>query len=298
MMNLKDYLSKKGKIPKEGAQDWLPFCTLQLTTGSLWAGDPHLANADDGHVTKVPPGRYVVEAVGLARGRERMVSRLRVRLQSAKNPTTGKALGDTGTDSAMIGVCDIKAFEKACGRDSGEEVQEAIEGQTDSGFGIISLKRFPGAVMPFVPTGSDGSGPVLALMSGRKRVGIELSFTGEDEKQEKGKPQVKPQLTPVSLLNNDRDHFITRLTADGKETSFWLGGELKADLKFSIWTNARSGPVEYQVRKIGGRTVKKWSPLKKRDRLFTGFEKLGPGTYEIDFRIGREKYSALKLALA
>src|SRR5262249_22585570 len=126
-MNLKDYLSRKGRAARGQASDWLHFCTLGVTSGSLWAGDPHLANADDGRVVKVPPGRYVVEGMGVASGRDRIVSRLRVRLESAKNPTLGKKLGDTGTDSAMIGVCDIKAFDKACGRDSGDEVQEAIE---------------------------------------------------------------------------------------------------------------------------------------------------------------------------
>ena len=92
----------------------------------LRAGDPHLANADDGCVVKVPRGKYVVEGIGLAWGRDRIVSRLRVRLEGAKNLKPGKEVGDTGTDSAMIGVCDSKAFDKAIGPDAGEEVQEAI----------------------------------------------------------------------------------------------------------------------------------------------------------------------------
>jgi hypothetical protein len=180
-MNLKDYLSKKGKAPKEKISDWLLFCDLGITTGALWAGDPHLANADDGCVVKVPRGRYLVEGQGLAWGRDRVVSRLRVRLASAKNPKLGKELGETGTDSAMIGVCDIKAFDKACGPDSGEEVQETIESQTAKGFGVITMKKFPGAVMAFVPTGSDGCGPVFALMSGGKCVGIEIPFMNEED---------------------------------------------------------------------------------------------------------------------
>lgn len=113
-MKLSDYLSKKVKPSDPKAKGWLVLCTLDLPTGSLWAGDPHLANADDGCVVKVTPGRYVVEAVGQAVGRDRFVSRLRVRLVGEKAPTVGKEVGDTGTDSAMIGVCDIKAFDKAC----------------------------------------------------------------------------------------------------------------------------------------------------------------------------------------
>src|SRR5713226_8482343 len=112
-MNLKAYLSKKSKAPRGKTKDWLPFCTLDVTTGALWAGDPHLANAEDGYAVKVPRGKYVVEGIGLRFGRDRVVSRLRVRLESAPNAKVGKEVGDTGTDSAMIGVCDIRAFDKA-----------------------------------------------------------------------------------------------------------------------------------------------------------------------------------------
>ncbi|MGC3958587.1 MAG: hypothetical protein QM813_11795 [Verrucomicrobiota bacterium] len=179
-MNLKDYLSEKTK-GKGKTKDWLPFCTLDVTTGSLWAGDPHLANAEDGCVVEVPCGRYVVEAIGLAWGKDRIVSRLRVRLEGADNVEIGEELGEAGTDSAMIGVCDIKAFDKAIGPDTGEEVQEAIESQTGDGFGVITIEKFPGTAMPFIPTGSDGNGPVMALMSGDRCVGIELKFMDEED---------------------------------------------------------------------------------------------------------------------
>lgn len=175
-MTLGDYLSRKVKSPKGKAKDWLPFCALDVPTGTLWAGDPHLANADDGCVIEVPPGKYLVEGVGITFNRHRVVSKLRVRLEGVEDLVVGDEVGNTGTDSAMIGVCDIKAFDAACGQDSGEEVQEAIESQTGYGFGTITIEKFPGLVMPFVPTGSDGNGPVFALLSGGKRVGIELSF--------------------------------------------------------------------------------------------------------------------------
>ena len=181
IMNLRDYLARKGKAPKGKTKDWLPFCTLDVTTGTLWAGDPHLANADDGCVVEVPRGKYVVEGIGMTFNRNRVVSKLRVRLENVENPVVGGEVGDTGTDSAMIGICDIKAFDKAIGLDSGEEVQEAIESQTGYGFGIITIKKFPGAVMPFVPTGSDGNGPVFALVSGGKCVGVELPFMDEGD---------------------------------------------------------------------------------------------------------------------
>ncbi len=294
-MNLKDYLSNKRKAPKGVTKAWLDFCTLDVTTGSLWAGDPYVANADDGCVVKVPRGRYAVEAIGLSCGRDRVVSRLRVRLESVKNPKVGKEVGETGTDSAMIGVCDIKAFDKACGPDSGDQVQAAIEAQTDDGFGIITLKQFPGAVMPFVPTGSDGTGPVLALTSRGKCIGMELSFMGEDE--EEGET---PESETVSLLGEDQDDFITRLV-DGKEVSFWGGGECKASARFDLYCNTARGPVYYRIRGASGRVARDWSPMKKlagQPVTFRVFDKLSAGKYEVDFRIGGGVFSALKLILA
>jgi hypothetical protein len=241
-----------------------------------------------------------VEGVGCTENRNRIVSRLRVRLQSEKGPTLGKKLGDTGTDSAMIGVCDIKAFDKACGRDSGDEVQKAIESQTEDGFGVIRLKKLPGAVMPFVPTGSDGSGPVFALMSGRKCVGIELPFTSEDDEAEgKGADQ---ELEAVSLLGEDRDGFITRRLADGGEVSFWFGGDLKAGSRFCLWAGETRGPVDYRIRQTSsGSILKDWSPMKKvrgEDATFCASETLAAGQYEFDLRIGEQEFSALKLTLA
>jgi hypothetical protein len=293
-MNLKEYLSKKGKAPKGKTTDWLHFCSLDIKTGALWAGDPHLGNAEDGCVVRVPRGQYAVEAMGMTFGRERVVSRLRVRLVSAKNPKLGKEVGETGTDSAMIGVCDIKAFEKAYVPDPGEELQEEIEAQTDDGFGIITLKNSPGAVMPFVPTGSDGSGPVFALMSGKKCVGMELPFMGEDEEGQGSSQDAEV----VTLLGDDRDDFITRLV-DGKEVSFWIGIENEAALNFSFWTSAPKGPVEYRIRRASGSVVKSWSPMKKvrgAGATFSAVETLKiAGKYEVDFRIGEEVFSALKL---
>ena len=181
-INLKDFLSKPDKTKADKPKGWLHFCTLEVTSGALWAGDPHLANAEDGCVVKVSKGKYIVEGIGGSLGSDRVVSKLRVRLESVQQPTIGEEIGDAGTDSAMIGVCDIKAFDAACGAESGDEVQEAIEEETAERFGIITIETCPGAVMPFVPTGSDGRGPVFALIYGGKCVGIELPFMDEDEK--------------------------------------------------------------------------------------------------------------------
>jgi hypothetical protein len=180
-MSLKDYLSKKGKSPK-GKTDWLFFCNLEVKSGKLWAGDPNLPNEDDGCAVEVPSGTYVVEGIGMRVGRDRVVSRLRVRLKSAADLMLGDEVGETGTDSATIGVCDITAFEDAYKIDGGaDSVQDAIDALDGVDFGILEVPEFPHAVMPFVPTGSDGTGPVYALTSSGKCVGIELEFMEEEE---------------------------------------------------------------------------------------------------------------------
>jgi hypothetical protein len=165
----------------ERPQDWYPFHTLEVQTGRLWVGDPHLPNADDGCIVKVAPGRYVVECDGML-PQCSGVSKMRVRLEGAKRPRRGKKLGEAGTDSAMLGICEIDAFEAAYKKEGGaDRVQEAIDLQTKDGFGVLAVRQFPNAIMPFVPIGSDGNGPVFALMSGTQCVGIELPFTDEDD---------------------------------------------------------------------------------------------------------------------
>jgi hypothetical protein len=170
--------SEQIKLPKSAMLNWHPFHTLMVKAGQLWVGDPHLPNADDGCIVKVPSGKYVVECDGLP-SRCQAVSKLRVRLESAKRAKRGKKLGETGTDSATIGVCEIAAFEAAYkSKDGAEQVQEAIDSLTES-FGVLTVPNFPEAIMPFVPTGSDGNGPVFALISDTKCVGVELLFMDE-----------------------------------------------------------------------------------------------------------------------
>jgi len=179
-MDLKTFLTSKDKIPKGHKTDWLPFCTLNVKSGSLWAGDPCLPNADDGCVVPVPPGTYRVEAIGGKLGRYRVVSRLRVVINSCSDPSLGEEVGEAGTDSAMIGVCDIAPFEDAYQKGAANLVQEAIASQTDDEFGILTVSGHPDLIMPFVPTGSDGTGPVYGLVSEGRVIGIELDFAPDD----------------------------------------------------------------------------------------------------------------------
>ncbi len=179
-MNLNDYLSEKGQAPKGTTKDWLFFCRLEVKSGNLWAGDPNLPNADDGLVVQVPVGTYVVEGIGMPFGTDRVVSRLRVRLESATDLKPGKELGETGTDSGAIGVCDLTPFEEAYKIDGGaDKIQEVIDACRES-HGILRFPDFTECIMPFVATGSDGNGPVIEVLSAQKLVGIELPFMDEN----------------------------------------------------------------------------------------------------------------------
>jgi hypothetical protein len=85
--------------------------------------------------------------------------------------------------------------------------------------------------------------------------------------------------------------------ADGEEVSFWLGGELKAGVKCYLWSTL--GPVDYRIRRDSGSVLKSWTAMKKKrgDDQFCALESLKPGKYEIDFRIGVQVFSELRLTL-
>jgi hypothetical protein len=219
-----------------------------------------------------------------------------VRLEIGRDPKLGKEIGETGTDSAMIGVCDIGALDAALAQDSPDAVDEAIHAQVKKGFGIVKVTGRPGAVMPCVPTGSDGSGPVYVLMAGGRRIGFQLAFIDEDGIA--GEPEGG---TPgVSLLGQDRDDFKTWALAGGGEFSCWLGGKLKAGADIHIWSDAPSSSVAYRVRRGTQRLKKNWTPMARvrgGGARFGAVEVLGAGRYDIDFQIGQEVFSAITLVL-
>lgn len=175
------FLSGKLPLPAVKRTNWLELCTIEVTSGKLWVGDPLLANEEDGCVATVPPGTYTVEGIGCLSNRTRTVYSVRARLKSAAEFQVGAAIGETGTDCAMMGICDIGAFEAAC-KDAAE-VQEDLEEKTlRAGFGCITFRKCPGAVMVFVPSGDgDGCGPVRELLESGTRIGIQHDFYADDE---------------------------------------------------------------------------------------------------------------------
>lgn len=57
--------------------------------------------------------------------------------------------------------------------------EQPPEEALDADFGVFTMKRFPNLEMPFVPTMSDGSRPVLGLFTEGRCIGIELCFDPE-----------------------------------------------------------------------------------------------------------------------
>jgi hypothetical protein len=179
-VKLADYLEKnKRGDPPVGTvgveSDWLEVGTFEVTKGSLWAGDPYVCNAEGGCVVKIPTGSYRVQAKGMDFAGRKLVSRMRVVHEAAGDPALGKEIGETGTDTAKIAVCDISALDAAIGGDN-ERFQELITEHDFKDCGIVEFKMKKPVSMPYVTTGSDGGWPVFELRAGRRRVGIELEF--------------------------------------------------------------------------------------------------------------------------
>ena len=177
------YLRKSRKQPPRNLgtgveSEWIPVADVEVISGSLWAGDPLCMNEEDGCLTRLPKGHYVMAAQGLDFAGFRMVGRLRVYPKGlrADRLKTGRAIGEAGTDSAAITVCDLRGLLPAI---AGQEVpfQRELEKQVRAECALLTSKRAPGIALPYVQSGfGDGTGPVYALESKGRRVGIELSF--------------------------------------------------------------------------------------------------------------------------
>src|SRR5438105_8771242 len=121
-MDLAEYLRKnKQSDPPVGTvgleSDWMDAGTVEVTSGSLWAGDPFVCNAEAGCVARVPAGVYALEAKAMDFAGRKRVSRLRAYLRGSLAAVPGKKVGETLTDTGLMAVCDIVALDKAIGGD-------------------------------------------------------------------------------------------------------------------------------------------------------------------------------------
>ncbi|MCL4790299.1 MAG: hypothetical protein KJ070_26535 [Verrucomicrobia bacterium] len=177
------YLRKSSKKPPHSLgtgveAEWIPVAELEVVSGSLWAGDPLCMNEEDGCLVTLPSGKYVLAAQGMDFNGFRIVGRLRVypKTLRADHLKTGRAVGEAGTDSAAITVCDLRALVPAI---AGQEdpFQRELEKQLRAQCGLLTSKRVPGIALPYVQSGfGDGTGPVYALQAEGRRVGLELGF--------------------------------------------------------------------------------------------------------------------------
>jgi len=157
--------------------DWLLHCEFRVTSGRLWIGDPCGLHGDDGCVINVAPGTFRVEAKVMDFGGDLYVSRFRV-FPSGVDVATGAEIGQTGTDSAAIGVADIESAEAGKAME-GDDVYERLDEEISDRCGVVELQN--GAKVPWVNSGlGDGSAPVIALMSQGQVVGLEQEFMPPD----------------------------------------------------------------------------------------------------------------------
>ena len=184
-MTLKEYLAEG----KEGQPDddvigvpssWMHVGTLTIVSGSIWAGDPHLCNEEDGCIAEVPSGEYVIEAQVVDFDGIRVIGRARARLATARDISLGSEVGDTGTDSGIIGFCDMTSLDDAVSNDY-DKFEEIIEGHNFGRFGVIQARMDGDIEIVYVQSGfGDGWGPVYALIADDECVGFELDFLYED----------------------------------------------------------------------------------------------------------------------
>lgn len=180
-MDLKQFLSSAGGINEGEMTDWMSHSMFELASNKLWAGDPAMANSDDGCVAEVDSGKIVVEAMGTSYDSENIIAKLRAYCSGAVNPARGEQIGGTGTDSGMIGFADAVLVDDTWENDLDNEfvdtMRDTVREIGDQRFGAIQWKKI---VMPFVAVG-DGFGPVFAVTDeSGKLVGLELSFVEED----------------------------------------------------------------------------------------------------------------------
>ena len=181
-MNLNEYIHQRtGNFPKRGATgkegDWLPVGELTISTGSLCAVDPMMFNADDGVVVKVTPGSYVVEGKPMDFDGHLRVCRIRIYREDT-NPVLGHQVGEVGTDTAQMALCDIdeayEDFDDAFADDLSDKLLDiAIDG------GDIVTLFVGGKTITLAVCESglgDGGYPVFELRDGQKLVGLEVEF--------------------------------------------------------------------------------------------------------------------------
>lgn len=184
-MTISEYLADSiADLPAPGTtgieNDWLPVTTLFVTHGSLWAGDPHTVDAEQGVLIEVPNGQYAFEAKGMDFAGRRAVSRIRASPIGVQAMSLGRHIGDTGTDTGMIAVCDLRALNNVV-QEQGEVFQETVMNHSYQLSGEIHVAIGPGFDLPYVAVAfGDTGAKAFELQSDDSCVGFELEFLASD----------------------------------------------------------------------------------------------------------------------
>jgi hypothetical protein len=181
-MNLSEFLThSKPQLPAPRTPGretgWLAITSFQVSRGSLWVGDPYVVNAEDGFLMDAPNGVYALEAKAMDFAGNRVVSRVRAYLSTAESPETGREIGYTCTDTAMVAVCDIRALDEAIPPNENDAFQDAVMNHPCQGCGVIPIRVGRGFDLPYVSTAfGDTGGTVYEIVSNGARVGFEVEF--------------------------------------------------------------------------------------------------------------------------
>ena len=120
------------------------------------------------------PGDYQLWVKGIDYGFERRLSRMRC-CSDADDLELGGKIGDVGTDSAMLGLCDLGSLLRSCGGDRAEIGRLVSERVFEVGW--VGLVRLENVSFPVFHAGfGDGVFPVYELLSKGRRAGTEIEF--------------------------------------------------------------------------------------------------------------------------
>lgn len=188
--------ASKGAFPKAGVvgveSPWMDVCSLTITSGKMWVGDPMMVDPDYKTV-KTEKGEYTVEVKGMDFKGHRRISRARAYLGDPASLTLGKSVGMIPVDSALTAFTDITLAVKAIGDTHGDEYLADFESATgDGGIGLVVFEyagnSFP---MAIIPCGlGDGGYDVYPLCVGKKTVGVEVEFLAPGFKLEQEVPRL------------------------------------------------------------------------------------------------------------
>ncbi len=161
--------------------DWLHVCDFKVQGRQITAIDP--GPGGDPIEIQVEPGDFVVEAKCIAFGRDKRISRMRVR-PNGSEPQLGRCLGTTSVDEGTLAVFDDEPMEAFMADDDeayGDWLVDELF-MPDGPCGSIPCQG-GNTTVPYVDAGfGDGAYPAYELTDASgKAVGLEVEFIGPDE---------------------------------------------------------------------------------------------------------------------